>query len=215
VQQAPLPAVLRGRSLRGRPIIATHLGDGSAPRILVVGAIHGDETAGIAIVDALLAGPVVPGNDIWVVPNLNPDGTALDRRQNAQGIDLNRNFPYGWRAGSPDGPINYPGPRAASEPETQFAIRLIRTIRPAITIWFHQQERVVDLSGGSPAIERRFGALVGLPVRRLERYPGSVSSWENHTFPGTTSFVVELPAGALSAPAVARYVRAIVALASD
>ena len=39
---APVPAVIRGRSLRGRPIIALHLGDDSAPRILVVGAIHGE-----------------------------------------------------------------------------------------------------------------------------------------------------------------------------
>jgi murein peptide amidase A len=202
-----------GRSLRGRPILAFQLGATNARPVLVIGAIHGDEPAGIAIANALLAARVTPGTDIWVVPDLNPDGVALDRRQNGDGIDLNRNFPYRWSPLAGDGAFDYPGPRPASEPETQFAMRLIRAVHPAITIWFHQHLRVVDVSGGSRAVEARFSRLVGLPLRRLTRYPGSGPTWQNHTFPGTTSFVVELPAGALSAPAVRRYARAVVDLA--
>jgi murein peptide amidase A len=205
--------VFYGRSLRGRPIVAYRTGDGHGPPVLVFGAIHGNETAGIPIADALIDQPVTPGTDIWVVPNLNPDGTALHRRQNGDGIDLNRNFPYGWQPVGADGAFDYPGPRPLSEPETRFAVRLIRTLHPAITIWFHQHLRVVDLSGGSRAIERRFSQLVGLPLRRLERYPGSGPTWQNHRFPGTTSFVVELPAGRLGQRAVDRYSRAVVALA--
>jgi protein MpaA len=197
-----------GRSLRGRPIVAYHRGGDSGPRILVFGAIHGNESAGIAVANALL-GVRSGAANLWVVPDLNPDGHALDRRQNADGIDLNRNFPYRWQPVVSGTAFDYPGPRAASEPETQFAMRLILTLHPAVTIWFHQDLHVVDLSGGSAAVERRFGSLVGLPVRRLARYPGSGSSWQNHRFPGTTSFVVELPAGTLSPQAVARYVRAI------
>jgi protein MpaA len=179
--------------------------------VLVIGSIHGNEPAGIPIAERLLRAPA-PGTEIWVVPDLNPDGTALDRRQNGDGIDLNRNFPYRWRPLGSAGAFDYPGPRPGSEPETQFAMRLIRTLRPAITIWFHQALRVVDLSGGTAAIERRFGTLAGLPVRRLERYPGSASSWQNHTFPGTTSFVVELPAGRLTSQAVERYARSVALL---
>ena len=211
----PASLLVSGRSLRGRPIIAFHVGSSAGPPLLVVGAIHGNETAGVAIAKALLDEPADPGADIWVVQNLNPDGTALHRRQNAQGIDLNRNFPYRWQPAATDGPWDYPGPRPASEPETQLAMRIIRAVHPAITIWFHQAERVVDLSGGSRAIEARFSRLVGLPLVRLQRYPGSATGWENHTFPGTTAFVVELPAGALSVPAVDRYVRAIRTLATD
>jgi protein MpaA len=180
--------------------------------MLVFGSIHGNEAAGIPIAEDLINDPVTPGSDIWVVPDLNPDGTALQRRQNADGIDLNRNFPYRWQPRGSDGPFDYPGPRPLSEPESQFAARLIRTLHPAITIWFHQALRVVDLSGGSPAIERRFSLLVGLPLRRLERYPGSGSGWQNHRFPGTTSFVVELPPGRLSRAAADRYARAVVTL---
>ena len=201
-----------GTSLRGRPIAAYHTGDGHGARVLVFGAIHGDETAGIPIADALIDAPVTPNTDIWVVPDLNPDGVALHRRQNGDGIDLNRNFPYRWKPIGSGGPFDYPGPRPLSEPESQFAARLIRTLHPAITIWFHQALRVVDLSGGDPAIERRYAKLVGLPVRRLERYPGSAPTWQNHRFPGTTSFVVELPAGVLGEQAVERYAHAVITL---
>jgi protein MpaA len=201
------------RSLRGRPIAAYHSGGNGRPRILVFGSIHGNETAGIPVAERLIGAPAVPGTDIWVVPDLNPDGTALHRRQNGDGIDLNRNFPYGWKPTASDGPFDYPGPRPLSEPESQFAARLIRTLHPSITIWFHQALDVVDQSGGSRAIELRFSRLVGLPLRRLERYPGSGPTWQNHRFPGTTSFVVELPAGRLSARAVDRYARAVVTLA--
>jgi murein peptide amidase A len=204
--------VLYARSLHDRSIEAYQTGDRHGRRVLVFGSIHGDETAGIPIAARLIAAPVTPGTDIWVVPDLNPDGTALHRRQNGDGIDLNRNFPYRWQPIGDGGPFDYPGPRPLSEPESQFAMRLIHTVRPAITIWFHQSLRVVDLSGGSAAVERRFGRLVGLPARRLQRYPGSGPTWQNHRFPGTTSFVVELPAGRLGAGAVERYARAVVML---
>jgi protein MpaA len=213
VRSDGISLIASGRSLRGRPIMAFHVGSTTNRPVLVFGAIHGNEPAGIAIADALLDAPMPDGADVWVVPDLNPDGVALDRRQNGDGIDLNRNFPYRWSPVASDGAFDYPGPRAASEPETQFAIRLIRAVRPAITIWFHQHLRVVDVSGGSRAVEARFSRLVGLPLRRLPRYAGSAPTWQNHTFPGTTSFVVELPAGTLGAPAVARYTRAVIDLA--
>ena len=71
---------------------------------------------------------------------------------------------------------------------------------------------LVDESGGNPAVERRFAAHVGLPLARLTREPGSAVGWENHTLPGTTAFVVELPAGSLPATAVSRYAHAVVAV---
>jgi protein MpaA len=198
-----------GYSVDHRPITATRVGDPAAPRtMLVVGCIHGDEQAGIPIARRLAAGPPIPGVALWVIPVLNPDGVALDTRQNANGVDLNRNFPYRWRPLGTRGYDQWSGTHPLSAPEARAAWRLITSIKPSISIWFHQPIGVVDFSGGNPAIERAYARHVGLPAERLIRYPGSVSGSENHVFPGTTAFVVELRAGALSPRGVTRYAAA-------
>ena len=202
--------VVLGRSERGRPIIAWEVGDPSSPRkALVVGCIHGNEPAGIAIADALARVPVPKRADVWIVPDLNPDGVAAGTRQNADGVDLNRNFPWRWRPSGAPGSTFYAGPRALSERESEIAYRLIRRLRPTVSIWFHQHLALVDESGGSIAVERRFANVARLPVSRLSRYPGSVTTWQNRAFPGTTAFVVELPAGAVPKDRIAGYVRAV------
>jgi hypothetical protein len=71
----------------------------------------------------------------------------------------------------------------------------LNRVRPSVTIWFHQHADLVDDSGGNPAVEEQFADETDLPFAQLTRYPGSVASWENNHYPGTTAFVVELPAG--------------------
>jgi protein MpaA len=205
--------VLLGHSVRGRPISADVVaGAGPARRtILVVGCIHGDECAGDAIVSALARTALPRGVRLWLVPALNPDGTAAGTRQNADGVDLNRNFPYLWQ------PIRDPiydsGPRPLSEPETRAAVALILRIRPAVTIWFHQHEDLVNLSdGGDDGVPRRYAQLAGLPPACLPFTPGDASEWSNHALPATTAFVVELPAGPVSAAALAAHLRAVRAM---
>ncbi len=203
-----------GFSVRHRPIDAVSLGDPRAPQpVLVVGCIHGNEPAGIAIARWLIRHPTTGEPPVWVIPDLNPDGVAADTRQNADGVDLNRNFPYRWARVYRPGDVQYQGPHPLSEPESQVARRLILRLRPRVTIWFHQPQGLVDLSGGSARIERRFAGLVDLPVRELIRYPGSAPTWQNHRFPATTAFVVELPAGPLNGNAVRRYAHAVLTLA--
>lgn len=194
-----------GRSVDGRAILAFQVGDtDSQRRELVVGCIHGNEAAGLAVARRLERSSP-PGLDLWIVPVLNVDGLVAGTRGNAHRVDLNRNFPWRWQ---PLGGLFYSGPRPLSEPESRSAYRLIRRLRPQVSIWFHQHLAVVDKSGGSVALEDRFADLVGLRLARLRREPGSVVGWENHTFPGTTAFVVELPAGQLSAAEGRRFARA-------
>jgi murein peptide amidase A len=203
-----------GYSVDHRPIRAVLVGDPHAARaVLVVGCIHGNEQAGIAVAKRLAAGPSVRGAALWIVPVLNPDGVVADTRQNGDQVDLNRNFPYRWRPLGSRGYPQYSGPRALSEPEARAARRLILGVRPRISIWFHQPLGLVDLSGGDPAIERRFARLTGLPARRLIRYPGSAVGWENWRLPGTTAFVVELPPGPVTTPATSRYAAAVLHVA--
>ena len=203
-----------GYSVRGRRIDAYELTTPSASKaVMVVGCIHGNEPAGIPVARQLLDARPPAGIALWSLPDLNPDGVAADTRQNADLVDLNRNFPWHWRPLGAPGDLHYSGPRPLSEPESRAARAVILRVRPRITIWFHQHADLVDLSGGDPRIERRFASLVGLPVERLTRYPGSAVSWENSVLPGTTAFVVELPASSLSGNAVTRYVHAILTLA--
>ncbi|HEY2054731.1 MAG TPA: M14 family zinc carboxypeptidase [Solirubrobacterales bacterium] len=188
--------VVLGRSVRGRPIVALLLGDLDAARpLLVVGAIHGDEPAGIAIARDLGSDPPPRSGLIVTIPDLNPDGVAAGTRQNARGVDLNRNFPWHWRHLERLGDPQYSGPHPLSEPESRIAHSLILRRRPRITIWFHQPLGLVDESGGNRRVEALLARHMRLPLRRLTRYPGSAASWQDHRLPGTTAMVVELPPG--------------------
>jgi protein MpaA len=206
--------VVVGHSVRGRPIVAHVIGATTAKRrVLVVGCVHGDERAGEAITRSLRRRAAPRGVALWLVDSFNPDGSAAHTRQNADGVDLNRNAPWHWR---PLGGIFDSGPRPLSEPESRAINRLVRRLHPALTIWYHQHAALVDDSaGGSRRIEARYARLVGLPLRRFGPPTGSITGWQNATFPRDTAFVVELPGGRLPGTAVTRHAGAVLALARN
>lgn len=214
---APLVATERvGTSVERRAIRATVMGDPAAPhRVLVVGCVHGNERAGIAVTKALRRtdGPAA-GTAWWVIDAVNPDRCIgrVRSRGNARGVDLNRNSPWRWRRLDPPGGTYYAGPRAESEPETRAVVRLVRRVRPDVTVWFHQRATLVDLSRGDRRIIRAYGRAVGLPAVNYGTRPGSLATWQASVFPTSTPFVVELPGGALPAAKVRAHVRAIRAL---
>jgi protein MpaA len=163
---------------------------------------------------ALLRNRTIPGVDLWLLPNLNPDGLAFGTRANAHGVDLNRNFPSMWkRFGEPG--VEYSGMRPLSEPETRAARSLILRIRPRLTIWFHQPQSVVRAWGPSIPAARRYARLAGMPFRALAWPNGSAPNWHNHRFPHDPSFVVELPPGPLAPAPALRLARAVRSLASS
>jgi hypothetical protein len=89
---------------------------------------------------------------------------------------------------------------------------LVRRLRPAVTIWYHQHMDLVDMAGGDRGVARRYAQIAGLRPTCLTFLSGVETGWSNHTFPGTTSFVVELPAGPVSPAALARHLRAVRAM---
>lgn len=208
-----LSALPVGHSVDGRAIRPVVLGSAPPARtLLVVGCIHGNEPAGMAVTRALVRAGALPGTEIVVLRTLNPDGClARGTRQNAHGVDLNRNFPSNWAAIGRRGSFQWSGPRPLSEPESRYFVALVRALRPAVTVFFHQHEDVVRAWGGSRRTARRFAQLLrGVLPYRDEPWPyGTASNWQNHAFPGSASFVVELPAGPVPAAAVPRYVRAL------
>lgn len=204
--------LLLGRSEGGRPVVARRAGDPSGTRVLVVGCIHGNECAGLAVVRALArerAGP-----DLWLVPTLDPDGYARGTRQNARGVDLNRNWSAGWRGGGRPWDVYYPGPRPFSERETRIGRNLIERIRPRLTIWFHQHMDLVWAWGPSSAAGRLYAKAAGMRFLHRRWLPGTASSWENRHLPRGAAFTVELPAGSLSPAQVRRQVHAVLSLAA-
>jgi protein MpaA len=214
----PIRIVVVGYSVEHRPIRAFVVGQPTASRrILVVGCIHGTEPAGEAITRRLRSMTPPPGAVWWLVDEFNPDGCLAGTRQNAHGVDLNRNAPWRWQHLEQPGGTFYSGPDALSEPESRAINQLVKALRPAVSIWYHQHASLVDSSsGGDPAIEGRYARIVGLPFRAYPAFvPGSITSWQNATFPTDTAFVVELPAGALPPSSVGRHVAAIVALSAS
>ena len=90
--------------------------------------------------------------------------------------------------------------------------------RPEATIWFHQhygEDPLVRAWGGSVPAARRYARLAGLPFRRLPWLAGTAPNWQNHRFPGTVSFVVELPRGPASDRLLTRLGEAVVLLGRE
>jgi protein MpaA len=201
---------LIGYSVRHRAVYAHEVGNfASTKRILVVGCIHGDETAGIRITRRLARATVPRGIDLWIVHNVNPDGRRLGVRQNARGVDLNRNFRSEWIPIGERWDPQYSGPYPFSEPESRLSRDLIKRIRPDVTIWYHQPQALVRAWGQSRSMARRYARLSRMPYRSIRWPHGTAPNWQNHRFPGTASFVVELAAGPLSETQVTRHARAV------
>jgi protein MpaA len=200
-----MSAEVIGRSVQGRPITVTRVGEADATRrILVVGCIHGNEPAGRGIVGDLRRASPAAGTQLLLVRDMNPDGFAHGERTNAHGVDLNRNSPEHW-AGA--------GARPWSEPETRAIRDLILRERPTLSLYYHQPFGLVDVpEGGHPQAARRYAELTGLPLQRLSRRPGSISRWQNVRLRAGSAFVVELAAGPLPAALRLRHVAAVLAL---
>ena len=204
-----------GTSADGRALSVERVGEPAAPAaVLVIGSIHGNETAGHAVIARMRAATPPAGVRLLLVRTANPDGVAAGtRRTPAASTSTATSRATG--AGRAAFDTYFPGRRPASEPETRALQRLVRRERPALTISYHQALTLVDLPGaGDRSLARAYARRVGLPARRLDALPGTATAWLNTTFPGTTAFVVELPPGALSGRAAARHARAVLALAA-
>ncbi len=99
-----------GLSVQGRNIWAAKVSDnvtGDEPEIEVkyIGTMHGNEPVGCEMcmyfIDDLLTNygsdpelaQLMSNYEIWLIPMMNPDGNANGWRENANGVDLNRDFP--------------------------------------------------------------------------------------------------------------------------
>lgn len=131
----------------------THSEDASRRPILFIGGVHGDEPEGVRLAEEFLAWlqqadsagtSTVP----WLlIPCLNPDGYSKKERTNANGVDLNRNFPCRDWSSEAKAPRYYPGPSPGSEREVQALVKLIEDEKPHLIVHFHSWEPCVVYTG--------------------------------------------------------------------
>ncbi len=151
-----------GHSVRGRPIWGVHMGPAvdEAPQIMIQAQIHAGERIGTALCLALLEhyqhAPHPQKTGLWVLPSTNPDGFArtLRRfqhgtmalgRKNANGVDLNRNWPVGFygggkgimRGSTNPASLYYRGPHPISEPESKTLAALVTHQRIKASLSIH------------------------------------------------------------------------------
>jgi murein peptide amidase A len=168
-----------GRSVEGRPIAARSFAGGEGEPVLLFGAIHGEEPLGAACLVRLAEElrPPLP-RPAWLVPVVNPDGYLVDRRHNARGVDLNRNFPASnWSREHKPG--YEPGEQPASEPETRVLMDLIVRSGARRLIALHSPFRTVNYDGPARELAERMAAANGYGASADIGYPtpGSFGSY--------------------------------------
>lgn len=208
--------IVIGTSVNGRPIIARRFGDAFGVPVLAVGSVHGNERSGLQIVRALGNTEIPDGFALWLVDDINPDGAVLKTRQNARGVDLNRNFPMNWQR------LKCPakfcsGRRGASEPETLALMGLLDSVKPVMTVFYHSVGNLVDLpieGVKNKKVLRDYAKRSGLPIMTMscgiDGCSGNATQYANSTIRAEITFVVELPCHnqCLSKTVVKRHVRA-------
>ena len=211
-----------GESVKGQPIVATVFNDGPRP-VLILGGIHGDEQTSVDLTrnliellkrDVSLAG----GKSVAIIQVANPDGYAANRRTNARGVDLNRNFPASnyrtvLQTKSPKGRY---GAAAASEPETRALLRALDTFNPRLIISIHSisdRRECNNYDGPAADVAQKMSALNGYPPKDNIGYPtpGSMGTFcgIDRQIPMIT---LELPKAGTGADAWARNKDALLAV---
>ena len=156
-----------GKSEQGRALTAYVLGDGSDVT-MIFGAFHGNEPITDDIVlklrDYLKYNPkYLQGRRVVLAPVVNPDGLRRGNRSNANGVDINRNFPGTWRKQATKARFT-PGPRAASESETKAVIGLMNKYQPTKVVSIHQPFHTMNYTGEA-------GRQLALAMKKHNRYP--------------------------------------------
>lgn len=156
-----------GKSVQGRNIMAYYRGYQGATRVVVLlGQMHGDESAGINTArftrDHLKP---KPGTGVWIIPTMNPDGWAANTRQNAHGVDLNRNWPTNGWVRTSKGYRYWGGASKGSEPETKAMMAFLSKVKPTYITSIHQPLNGVGRSSYGPNFQRRLSKNLGLGIK--------------------------------------------------
>lgn len=167
----------------------------AAKKVFVLSLIHGDEIPAGSVTRAWMTRleRIDPRNSWRVIPIANPDGVKARTRINANGVDLNRNFPskdwdyealQRWKKMRRSDPRRYPGPSSASEIETRCIMQHLQAYKPDFIISVHTPLGVLDFDG--PKVNNP--SFKPLPWVSLGNFPGSLGRymWVDRSVPVLT-----------------------------
>lgn len=146
--------------------------------ILIIGVVHGDEPQGEFLINNYLKKTSKLPPHLLFIPSLNPDGQELETRTNANGVDINRNFPTeNWELGERN--RYFGGENPASEIETRFVIDVVEKYAPKLIITLHTPFKIVNFDGEAREISEKIGEIFNYPVEESIGYPtpGSFGTW--------------------------------------
>lgn len=177
-----------GRSVLGHNLLMRDVAppQAAALRVLVVGGVHGDELSSTSLVLHWIAAAMNdPAHIHWrFVPLMNPDGMLKARpsRTNANGVDLNRNFPtpnwhkdapHYWQNRTKKDPRRFPGHQSLSEPETRWLHQEMERWQPHLIVAVHAPYGVLDYDG-PVAAPKKLGSLI---LDQVGIFPGSLGNY--------------------------------------
>lgn len=192
-----------GESVEGRDIYQKAFGKGD-PTILIIGGFHGEEIRGaelaLAFAEYLNAQKDLELKErVIIIPVLNPDGLIRQERLNANGVDINRNFPTQNWTTEARGPRYNPGTAPASEPETKLMMALLDQYQPQRIISIHSPLEMVNYDGPGRDLAEKMAAHNGYPVTGDIGYPtpGSFGNYAG-VEKQIPTITLELPHGSFS-----------------
>ena len=135
-------------------------------KILIIGVFHGDEPQGEYFINSYLKNKNIGKNSLYFIPRLNYN----NKRQNRNGVDLNRNFPTkNWVLGEKND--YYGGEKPNSEIETQFLVDLINENKFDAIITIHSPYKTVNYDGPAEDLAQNISKIIGYPTSSDIGYP--------------------------------------------
>lgn len=208
------------KSVKGRPLIYAVFGvpdEQARNRTLIFSTVHGDEITpvylGFELARYFKENPISDSvTQVIVAPLVNPDSflSSPRRRVNANGVDINRNFPtkdweveaiQKWKKKFKSDPRRNPGKSAGSEIETRFQKDMVLRMKPEKILSIHAPLNFMDYDGPNYMSLNRFSTEYVRECLKLRQnlkatsqgfFPGSLGNFAGQEM-GIPTLTLELP----------------------